>query len=303
MTLITSTPRPGQWSLEALQRTLSACAVGRFDPTTSWDEQGWWRATHTPLGPGTLLLRPRRGGVEAVGYGPGGAWLVEHHTDLCGAADTVDTLEGRHPVVTRALGRSPLPRFGRTLTPFHDILPVILGQRITAREAHRQWRALCRTLGGNAPGPRVSLLLPPTPEALLARPSWWYHPLGIERSRAEALRTVAKHAQRLMRLTPDDPIEGRRWLERLPGIGPWTSAHVAQISWGDPDAVIVGDFWLPHLVVRAFTGRARGSDADMLDLLQPWAGQRARVVRLLAATGHRVERRGPGRVVPTIHRW
>ena len=286
-----------------LHHTVAACAVGRFDPTTCQNEQGWWRATHTPEGPGTLLLRPRTHGVQPVGYGPGGDWLVRHHHELCGQSDLAELSGPEHPVISRALRRVSLPRFGRTLTPFHDILPVILGQRITAREAHRQWRALCRVLGTAAPGPLTTLRLPPTPEAVLSRPSWWYHPLGIERSRAEALRTVAKHAPRLIRLDADHPADGRRWLELLPGIGPWTSAHVAQISWGDSDAVIVGDFWLPHLVVRAFTGRARGSDAEMLELLQPWAGQRARVVRLLAAAGHRVERRGPGRVVPPIHRW
>jgi len=298
-----ATITPTTAALPTLRATLGACAVGRHDPTTQGDHLGWWRATLTPQGPGTLHLRPRGAGIEAIGYGPGGPWLVEHHGDLCGLHDSPVVEHGGNRVIASALGRAPLPRFGRTLTPFHDILPVILGQRITAGEAHRQWGSLCRRLGTPAPGPRDDLWVPPTPEALLAHPSWWYHPLGIERSRAEALRTVARHAQRLMRLEPSEPQRGRLWLELLPGIGPWTSAHVAQISWGDPDAVIVGDYWLPHLVVRALAGRARGTDAEMLELLEPWRGQRARVVRLLAAAGHRVERRGAGRRVLPIHRW
>lgn len=283
--------------------TLQACAVGQFDPTTRAMANGWWRATHTPQGPGTLHIWREASGISCQGYGAGGDWLVEHAPLLCGVADSAPELERRHPVVARALRQVPPPRFGRTLTPFHDALPVILGQRITAREAHRQWRLLCHRLGEPAPGPCAELRLPPTPQALLDHPSWWYHPLGIERSRAEGLRTVARHATRLDRCDPDDPEGGRRWMELLPGIGPWTTAHVAQIAWGHADAVIVGDYWLPHLVVRAFTGRARGSDADMLELLEPWSGQRARVVRLLIAAGHRVERRGPGQRVLPMHRW
>jgi hypothetical protein len=31
----------------------------------------------------------------------------------------------------------------------------------------------------------------------------------------------------------------------------------------------------------------------MLELLAPWTGQRQRIIRLLVASGHRMERRGP----------
>ncbi len=280
--------------------TLDALTVGRYDPTAGWRGPHWWRATYTPDGPGTLQLLDTSQGVAARTYGPGAHWLESMWPELLGVADRPEVTWVSHPVVDRARRRVPLPRFGRTRTPSHDLLPVILAQRVTAREAARQWRSLCRHLGEPAPGPHGDLLLPPEPQRLLRHPAWWYHKLGIESSRAEALRTVGRHAPRLDRRDPEDPDGGRAWLELLPGIGPWSSAHVAQISWGDPDAVIVGDFWLPHLVVRALSGRARGSDAEMLSLLAPWTGQRARVVRLLAAAGHRVERRGPGRRLAPI---
>lgn len=290
-------------TLAGVASTLNACAVGRFDPTVRWTPSGWWRATWTPEGPGTLHLCDGPHGIEAAGYGPGGSWLVARSAAVCGADDDVPVLQAHHRVVEQALRHVAVPVFGSTNTPYHDALPVVLGQRITAREAHRQWRELCHRLGTPAPGPEPDLVVPPSPQALVDRPSWWFHPLGIERSRADALRTIARHAERLSNLDPAEPAQARRWMELLPGIGPWTSNSVAQISWGDPDAVIVGDYWLPHLVVRAFTGRARGTDADMLRLLEPWSGQRARVVRLLGAAGHRVERRGPGVKVLPMHRW
>ena len=52
-----------------------------------------------------------------------------------------------------------------------------------------------------------------------------------------------------------------------------------------PDAVSVGDFHLPNLVAFALAGEPRGDDARMLELLEPYRGQRARVIRLLELSG------------------
>jgi len=50
----------------------------------------------------------------------------------------------------------------------------------------------------------------------------------------------------------------------------------------------------------ALTGR-RTDDDGMLQLLEPWAGQRQRVVRLIRLSGRREPRRGP-RLSPQDHR-
>ena len=78
-----------------------------------------------------------------------------------------------------------------------------------------------------------------------------------------------------------------------PGIGPWTAAEVGVRALGDEDAVSIGDFHLPHLVSFALAGEPRGSDARMLELLAPYQGQRARVVRLLEMSGIQAPRYGP----------
>jgi 3-methyladenine DNA glycosylase/8-oxoguanine DNA glycosylase len=62
---------------------------------------------------------------------------------------------------------------------------------------------------------------------------------------------------------------------------------------GDPDAVSVGDAHLSNVVAFALTGAPRGTDERMLELLAPWAGHRARVVRLLEASGITPPRYGP----------
>jgi 3-methyladenine DNA glycosylase/8-oxoguanine DNA glycosylase len=68
---------------------------------------------------------------------------------------------------------------------------------------------------------------------------------------------------------------------------------VALRALGDPDAVSVGDFHLPNLVSFALAGEPRGTDARMLELLEPYRGQRGRVIRLLEASGIWPPARGP----------
>ncbi|HXG27057.1 MAG TPA: hypothetical protein VNL94_09460, partial [Candidatus Binatia bacterium] len=83
----------------------------------------------------------------------------------------------------------------------------------------------------------------------------------------------------------------------IPGIGPWTAAEVALRALGDPDAVSVGDAHLSHVVGYALARRLRSTDDEMLALLAPWAGHRARVVRLIEGAGIMPPRFGP-RVAP-----
>ena len=70
-------------------------------------------------------------------------------------------------------------------------------------------------------------------------------------------------------------------------------AEVGVRALGDEDAVSVGDFHLPNLVAFALAGEPRGTDERMLELLEPWRGERARVVRLLELSGIAPPRYGP----------
>ena len=77
------------------------------------------------------------------------------------------------------------------------------------------------------------------------------------------------------------------------GIGPWTVAEVARVSYGDPDAISVGDYHIPSVVAWALAGEAKADDARMLELLEPYRGQRGRVQRLLEVSGIYPPKRGP----------
>ncbi|MFN2643328.1 MAG: DNA-3-methyladenine glycosylase 2 family protein, partial [Actinomycetota bacterium] len=91
-----------------------------------------------------------------------------------------------------------------------------------------------------------------------------------------------------------------RRLQAFLGIGPWTAAEVMKIAAGDNDAVSVGDYNLPHQVAWVLVGEARATDERMLMLLEPYRGQRARVIRLIEATGIGAPRFGPRKPLRTI---
>jgi 3-methyladenine DNA glycosylase/8-oxoguanine DNA glycosylase len=90
-----------------------------------------------------------------------------------------------------------------------------------------------------------------------------------------------------------DAEAANRRLRAFPGLGPWTAAGVAAVALGDPDAVPVGDFHIPHMVSWALAREPRGDDQRMLELLEPYRGHRGRVVRLLMLAGVTAPRYGP----------
>ena len=93
---------------------------------------------------------------------------------------------------------------------------------------------------------------------------------------------------------------GRELLRKVPGIGVWTAAEIAQRAWGDPDAVSVGDFHVPSVVGYSLLGRPL-DDEGMLEVLAPYAPQRHRAVRYIEACGFRRPRFGP-RLSPRDYR-
>jgi 3-methyladenine DNA glycosylase/8-oxoguanine DNA glycosylase len=66
-----------------------------------------------------------------------------------------------------------------------------------------------------------------------------------------------------------------------------------RLALGDPDAVSVGDYHLPSLVCWALADEPRGTDERMLELLEPYRGQRARVALLIEHSGVQQRRHAP----------
>ena len=185
-------------------------------------------------------------------------------------------------------------RIPRSRAVLESLVPAILEQKVIGEEARRALFGLVRVYGEAAPGPpELGLRLPPRPETLAGLPYYDFHPFGVERRRAELIRRVAARAAWFEAIV-DLPLgDAYARLTAVPGIGPWTAAEVGVRALGDPDAVSVGDFHLPNLVAFALAGEPRGTDERMLELLEPYRGRRALVVRLLELGGIRAPRHGP----------
>ena len=71
----------------------------------------------------------------------------------------------------------------------------------------------------------------------------------------------------------------------------WTAAEVGHTALGDPDAVSFGDYHVAKDIGWALTG-SEVDDDGLAELLEPYAGHRYRVQRLLELAGAARPRRG-----------
>ena len=251
-----------------------------------------WRATLTPEGPATVHLQHANGAVEVESWGPGAAWAAARAAALCGEEDDDAGFAPAHPLLAEIRRHHPGLRIPKTQAVFEALVPVVLAQKVTSVEAHHSYQALVHALGQPAPGP-PGLTVPPSAAVLARTPYWTFHGFGVERRRAEVIIRAAHSATRLEETVSMDLHDARRRLEAFPGVGSWTAAKVALVALGDPDAVPVGDYHLPHAVAYALEGVPRSTDERMLQLLEPYLGHRARVTRLIGVAGITPPRYGP----------
>ena len=244
---------------------------------------GWW-ATETPGGPASVAFRAVGDEVLADAWGPGAQWAIAEVPALLGGDDDPSGFRPLDPVVRDLVARLGVPRLGATGRWFEAMATAAVYQRVVSADARTSVARLGRLFGAEVPG-GGPLPLFPRPEAVLGIPDHGFHRAGVDRGRARVIRVAAKHADRLEGLSKLTGAEARAWLQRLPGVGPWTAARTTGAAAGDPDAVPVGDLHVPRLVTYALSGATDGTDDSMLELLEPYAGHRGRVVRLVKAAG------------------
>jgi 3-methyladenine DNA glycosylase/8-oxoguanine DNA glycosylase len=276
-----------------LRRTLFPLIRGAGDPTTRVEGRTVWRAVRTDDGPATLgLTQIDRRGIDVEAIGPGAHLAAELVAPrLVGAFDDPDAFVPRDDLM-HAIWRDHRSVLLTRTDPFPVLIAAILEQKVQGLEARTAWRAVVTATADPAPGD-AGLHLPPDPERLGSMPSWLLTKMGVVHRRAATLREVARHPKKIAGLVDGSPAEARAFLEKLPGIGPWTTGEVCRIALGDPDAISVGDYHLPHIVAWAFAGEPRGTDERMLELLEPYRGQRGRVEILLEASGIAAPAFGP----------
>lgn len=270
----------------ALAAILGPLRRGTGDPTWSATPDGAiWRTTRTPDGPGLerLVADAGSGSVELAAWGPGREWLADRLPRLLGAQD--DPGEFLAPAPLRELQRRwsgwRVPRNERVL---ETLIPAILEQKVTSRQAWAGWRYLLRTFGAPAPAAAAAppgLRVFPAPEVWRQIPSWQWHKAAVDPARSATVLRAAGAAGRVEECARLEPEAAAKRLRAIPGIGVWTVAETAQRALGDADAVSFGDFHIGPNVVYALTGRTDGDDEQMARLLRPYAGHRFRIQRLV----------------------
>jgi 3-methyladenine DNA glycosylase/8-oxoguanine DNA glycosylase len=284
-----------------LAGTLFPLCRGAGDPTMRVGLGDTWRAMRTPDGPATLHLRSYGYDIQAEAWGLGAIWALDNAPGLVGALDDDTGFEPHHDVVAELWKHNRGVRITRSGAVMHALIPTILEQKVAGTEARRAYRAMVLATSEAAPGD-TGLFLPPDPARIAETPYFAFHPWGVEQRRAETVRGACAQAVRLEMCAslPLDQANGR--LLGLPGVGPWTVAEVARTALGDADAVSVGDFHLSNTVCWALARQPRGNDEEMLELLEPYRGQRGRVQRLLEAGNISAPAFGPRVEVGNIER-
>lgn len=286
-----------------LGAVVSVFARGGGDPTSRRDGAGWWFALLTPDGPVTLRLAADAAAGEVVGeaWGAGAAWVLERVPDLLGERDDPSGFEPHHPPVAeawRAFGGWRVPRSGLVL---QALVPSIIEQKVTGQEAFAGYRRLVQRFGAAAPGPggELGLRVPPDASGWAGIPSWEWLAAGVDPARSRTVVRAVGHAGRIEECAELPAEAARARLQALPGVGRWTWAEVAQRALGLPDEVSFGDYHVAKNIGWALTGR-QVDDDGLAELLEPYAGHRYRVQRLLELAGASRPRRGP-RMSPRTH--
>lgn len=299
--------RPG-WPVN-LRTTLSVLQHGSTDPVIRLSPSGFWRTSMTPDGSGLqrITVNANTREVTCQAWGDGAQWLADSLPALLGADDDPEGFDASlHPLVADMWRRHGAGfRVPRSQRVAESLIPAIIEQRVTGLEARRAWAWLLRRYGSPHPGPAetpAGMLVPPTSEGWRRIPSWDWHRAGVERARSDTIMRALALGDRLEAI---DASTAEAVLTSVRGIGRWTVAEVGFRALGDADAVSFGDFHLGRVVVHALTGETvpRGPEADtrMAEVLEPWAGHRQRVVRMVELSGLIPQRRGP-RYSPLDHR-
>ena len=278
-----------------VRRTLAPLRRGAADPCHRAQPDGTvWRTTRNSGGGASYRLSQRGAHeVHCTAWGDGAEQVIAGVADLLGGRDDATGFDPGHPLLKEVHARNPglrVPRTGRVL---EALVPAVLEQKVTGKQARDSWRWLLQRYGEPAPGPApTGMRVPPPAEVWRRIPSWDWHRAGVDPQRSRTVLAAAQVAPRLEQCVGMAHAEAERRLRAVPGIGVWTAAEVAQRALGDADAVSVGDYHLSQFVGWALVGRPLDDDG-MVELLEPWRPHRYRVIRLLECSGVGKPRFGP----------
>ena len=174
----------------------------------------------------------------------------------------------RDPLLGRALRARPKLRVLRKPAPFEALMNAICEQLIDTQAAGNIIWALVHAHGGR----HVSgAWMAPEPDALDNPPALVR--AGLAPSRARTLARVARGVAR-GEIDPGSPDRAR--LAAIPGVGPWTLAHLDLFGRGIYDVPLQADVGMRNAYARMAgvrTGSVTEDEfAEVLDRYRPWQG-------------------------------
>jgi 3-methyladenine DNA glycosylase/8-oxoguanine DNA glycosylase len=173
------------------------------------------------------------------------------------------------------------------------LVGIVLQQRVAYVDAARSHHWLVREFGEPFGDAHDALRLFPSPTTLMRLAPEAFREAGVDRERADRLRNVGRTAHHLHKLHGMSFAEARTLLGKIRGLGPWTIENLMGAGLGDPDALPLGDYWLPHTVAYALAGEPRADDNRMVALLEPLRPHRYRALQWLMLAGAKPVRFGP----------
>jgi AraC family transcriptional regulator of adaptative response / DNA-3-methyladenine glycosylase II len=152
---------------------------------------------------------------------------------------------------------------------------VVLGQHISVRAARTVTGRLVAVYGKPLDRPDGGLTHAFPPPETLAEAD--LESLGLTKARAAAVRELARQLSGgdLVLDVGADRRAAEERLRAIPGIGPWTVAHVALRSLGDPDAFPAGDLGLQLAATRLGLADHAVALTHRANRWRPWRGYAA----------------------------
>jgi 3-methyladenine DNA glycosylase/8-oxoguanine DNA glycosylase len=270
-----------------LHATMALQHLGRFDPTGSAGPD-WFGKVHLDAEGRPLTWRFLRTDagmrVQVSGDADAARAALPAFAAQFPLTDGATDFRPDHPVLRRLAKAFRGLRLLRVPWTFDVAAGAVLQQRVRWSVACSDFRRIAERWGTRT----AAGVAFPTARQLAAVPVHALEAIRIDAKRARALAGLARADSFHGFLRPDTaPHELRQRLARITGIGPWTVNMIAGFAHGDADAVPVGDLHIPSQVTSALAGEPEGTDVRMLELLEPFRGQRFRVVRLLTWASRR----------------
>jgi 3-methyladenine DNA glycosylase/8-oxoguanine DNA glycosylase len=263
-------------------RTFSMQRLGSYDPTAVLDRDCFRKAFFYRGSPAAIEICRAERGLKICAHSDSPDELLAETIAGFRQDDGYSSFATADSGVLRLHNLHPGLRLLRMPWLYDLTCSAILQQRIRTVDAMRDWRRIALRWGSAAP---LGLRAFPAADVLAQVPIFALEAMGIDAKRARALNAFARES-RLVSFQPSMTFPDlRKYLLRVPGIGPWTTETVMGYGAGDTDAAIPGDLHLPRVVCYALAGEERGSDERMMELLEPFRGDRFRIIRLLYAAG------------------